>query len=302
MSQKNDHQEALHKLHTRPTYFQVTRSICALGLALAATACFPPDIGGETSETTESGSETSTFDTGDGDGDPGDGDGDPDPGCAMELPHDWAEGLADAWLHTCNVDGTRVECCAAVWTGADHLSVAYAFAGGGSYWWGTAPLFADAGELKNPYISNGKTRFGRVSWDHCGLPKNTADPTTRTFELHVVDHELGASASDSVTMGGGVIHCLDDVGEMWGPCPLTSDGSIDLCHHESLACVPADGQTAHACLPLGECPPDMPVGAFGQTGWGGVCYPRCESDNDCATGQVCAAADADGGSMCAWAS
>ncbi len=130
-----------------------------------------------------------------------------DGGCFAPLPVGWGEELADAWIHSCNVAGTFVECCAAVRTEVGHLSEVSAIAGGEAHEWASAPLFADAGTLESVWISTGSTRFEWVSWDYCGLPLDVGDPTTRTFELRITDYELGVTASDSVTMAGSGIQC-----------------------------------------------------------------------------------------------
>jgi hypothetical protein len=130
--------------------------------------------------------------------------------CVAELPDAWGEELADVWLHSCDINGTTVECCAAVRTEATHMSSVSALAGGLIASWGDEPLFAGAGMLEKPWVSDGSTRTGRVHWDHCGLPPNGDNPTTRTFELHATDHELGVTDFDSVTMEGGQIECPND--------------------------------------------------------------------------------------------
>jgi hypothetical protein len=209
--------------------FRRPRNLVAIALPLVAMGCFPPGVWPPLEETTISLSETDGDTTGDGDGDgdtgDGDGDGDGDPGdgdsgdgdgdpCVGNLPIGWGEELVDVWLHSCDTNGTFIECCAAVRTEDGHLSVATAFAGGGggTQWWGTYPLFAGAGELEGPWESDGSTRTDKVHWDYCGLPVNDVgeNPTTRTFELHVTDHNLGVTGIDSVTMGGGKITCPDD--------------------------------------------------------------------------------------------
>jgi hypothetical protein len=192
--------------------------------------------GDDSDETTTDTGEDETGTAGDGDGDPGDGDGDLD--CVAELPHDWAEGLVDVWMHSCEpVDGTFVECCVAVWIQPEHQGVVTPFSASGSNWWGTPPLFADAGELVGPWWSDGDTRFGRVSWDHCGLPRDEFDPATRVFELRALDYALGATASDSVSMGAGSIVCPDEE-----PC----EGSTSLKCDDTGCWASSDGWTGAA--------------------------------------------------------
>jgi hypothetical protein len=183
-------------------------------LALALVGCGPGGWEGGDGDTgdssrTDTGTEETAGEAGDGDGDPGDGDGDLG-SCAGELPHDWAEGLVDVWLHTCEAEGTTVTCCVAAWVGDEHQGVVTPYSATGSNWWSTPPLFADAGELVGPWWSDGSTRYGQVSWDHCGLPRDDLDPAMRTFELRILDYALGATATDSVTMGAGSIVCPDE--------------------------------------------------------------------------------------------
>lgn len=106
---------------------------------------------------------------------------------------------------------------------------------------------------------------------------------------------LGCAASDDTLDPVDV-----RVGEIWGPCPISDVGTIDLCNSEALACVPADDGAANACLPVGGCPDNLSFGDHGDVGWGDVCYARCESASDCLDGQVCGSAVSDGSSMCAW--
>lgn len=91
------------------------------------------------------------------------------------------------------------------------------------------------------------------------------------------------------------------VGEAWGPCPIDPvSGIYTLCNSETLACVPANNATANMCLPLDACPESVPIGKGAELGFGDACYPRCDSDQDCSDGMICAMADGDGDSMCAW--
>lgn len=109
-----------------------------------------------------------------------------------------------------------------------------------------------------------------------------------------------------VDAGNGMCSASDQEpmqpGEMWAPCPIADGGTITLCNSQTLACVPANGGDANACLPVGECPDGITTGFTGGLvlGFGGVCYPRCSGDTQCLPGQVCAVALADGESMCAW--
>jgi hypothetical protein len=213
-----------NKLHDTFTKAHASRALSShlfIVLAgLASAACLRlPMPGDELGDETETGFGS---DPGDGDGDPGDGDG--DDGCAAELPHDWAEGLVDVWLHSCEVSaGTFVECCVAVWVQPEHQGVVTPYSASGANWWGTPPLFADAGELVGPWWSEG-TRVGRVSWDHCGLPRDDLDPMSRRFELRALDYALGATATDSVSMGAGIITCPDEE-PCEAPANLECDGS-----------------------------------------------------------------------------
>jgi hypothetical protein len=209
-------------------------NLVILTSVLAATACFPPpmaDAGDSTDS--ETGVDSGREDLpGDGDGEPGDGD------CVAELPHDWGEGLVDIWMHSCEITGgTFVECCVAVWVQPEHQGVVTPYSASGSNWWGVPPLFADAGELVGPWWSDGDTRFGRVTWDHCGLPKDEFDPATRVLELRALDYSLGATASDSVSMGAGSIVCPDEV-----PC----EGATSLECDDSGCWASSDGWTAAA--------------------------------------------------------
>jgi hypothetical protein len=89
-------------------------------------------------------------------------------------------------------------------------------------------------------------------------------------------------------------------GEMWGPCPIDeASGTITLCTDEGVACVPSQGGTM--CLPIGECPPWPGFSTHLSMGWGYACYPRCESDADCAPGMACDIS-LNFESMCSWPS
>jgi hypothetical protein len=87
-------------------------------------------------------------------------------------------------------------------------------------------------------------------------------------------------------------------GEMWGPCPIDeSSGSITLCTVEGVACVPSQAGTM--CLPIADCPPWPGFSTHLSMGWGYACYPRCDSDDDCAPGMVCDTS-LNFESMCSW--
>jgi hypothetical protein len=115
------------------------------------------------------------------------------------------------------------------------------------------------------------------------------------------DGSTDDGADEIETDDGGLSDMLADEflpGEMWGPCPIDeSSGSITLCTVEGVACVPSQAGTM--CLPIADCPPWPGFSDHLSMGWGYACYPRCGSDDDCATGMVCDIS-LNFESMCSW--
>jgi hypothetical protein len=229
---------------------------------------------------------------GDGDGDPGDGDGD---GCGAESPVVECTDMNECWAS------------APSWTAEAKAATAQ-----------TIGEALEAGVLLNP----ANLDVGDECWsligsdahacivDVCGewLFGQPADelplePSPSCDFVGVWESTWTAFDTCFGVIDGVAVELRSSApapGEMWGPCPISEQGTIDLCNSEDLACVPASDGTANICLPLGSCPDVVPLGLFGELGWGEACYPRCGNDSECMDGQVCAMADADGGSICAW--
>lgn len=137
----------------------------------------------------------------------------------------------------------------------------------------------------------------RKSWNEATGP--VVEAIMRNAHIAILIAALSALACDEKhhhEEGGGELEF--PVGEAWGPCPIdVSSGVYTLCNSADTACVPADEGTAAICLPLDDC---SETEIESELGWGGACYARCEFDDDCPGGMVCADSIADGKLMCAW--
>jgi hypothetical protein len=286
MSHKIDTQAATRSLHTNGANIQhrVASGLAALLLFITA-GCGPGSVDGDGGEVIGEAEETGTG---------GDGDGDGDPACEGAAPTVTCSEPSDCWAS------------APSWTAEARATT------------GDGPGLIVPGIWVPVYLG-----IDAECWELDGVGTHVC----------IVDvcgeHLLGTPAAEMAleqpgpecdftgvwesTMQGGdqCFGLIDGVavdlrrpapapGEMWGPCPITEQGTIDLCNSEDLACVPADDGTASICLPLGGCPDVVPLGLFGELGWGDACYPRCGQGGDCLDGQLCSMADADDGSVCAW--
>jgi hypothetical protein len=246
--------------------------------------------GDVTSETGDNDTGTDTVGDGDGDGDPGDGDGD---GCNMPTPtvmctdtECWASDpgwTADAAATTDESMAPLLE--AGIWVPVN-LDV-------GDQCWNLH------GTDRNVCIVDicGEHLLGQPA-DELPLELSPACDFVGVWESTWTAFDTCFGVIDGVAVE--LRSPAPAPGEMWGPCPVSDQGTIDLCNSEDLACVPAADGTANICLPLGSCPDVVPLGIFGELGWGEACYPRCGQNSECFDGQICAMSDADGGSVCAW--